>query len=174
MHRFAREAHDMGIRYIGGCCGFLPYHIRAIAEELAEERGQLPLASEKHIPWAGGLMMHTKPWVRARASRDYWEKMKPAAGRPFCPSMSCPDNWGVTQGDTILKQQKEETSKEDIEELQREQASIREREGESNVSHSRGRSRLLLREMFRQHEDIGHHFETTFLCNSTVVLIYIE
>ena len=22
--------------------------------------------------------MHTKPWVRARASKDYWEKMKPA------------------------------------------------------------------------------------------------
>ena len=124
MHKFAREAYDMGIRYIGGCCGFLPYHIRAIAEELAEERGQLPVASEKHIPWAGGLMMHTKPWVRARASREYWEKMKPAAGRPYCPSMSCPDNWGVTQGHHILKQQKEATSKEDIEVLQREQASI--------------------------------------------------
>jgi len=124
MHKFAREAYDMGIRYIGGCCGFLPYHIRAIAEELAEERGQLPVASEKHIPWAGGLMMHTKPWVRARASRQYWENMKPAAGRPFCPSMSCPDNWGVTQGHHILKQQKEATSKEDIEVLQREQKKI--------------------------------------------------
>ena len=41
--------------------------------------------------------MHTKPWVRARASREYWEKMKPAGGRPFCPSMSKPDNWGFTQ-----------------------------------------------------------------------------
>ena len=118
MHKFAREAYDMGIRYIGGCCGFLPYHIRAIAEELAEERGQLPVSSEKHIPWAGGLMMHTKPWVRARASRDYWEKMKPAAGRPYCPAMSCPDNWGVTQGDDILKQQSQETTKADIEKLQ--------------------------------------------------------
>ena len=41
--------------------------------------------------------MHTKPWVRARARRDYWENMKPAGGRPYCPSMSCPDNWGVTK-----------------------------------------------------------------------------
>ena len=27
---------------------------------------------------AQGLEMHTKPWVRARASKDYWEKMRPA------------------------------------------------------------------------------------------------
>ena len=75
--------------------------------------------------------MHTKPWVRARASKDYWEKMKPAGekesryalilsmlfqprsiidfiptlgGRPFCPAMSKPDNWGVTAGDKMLEQ----------------------------------------------------------------------
>ena len=41
--------------------------------------------------------MHTKPWVRARASREYWENLKPAGGRPFCPAMSRPDNWGVTK-----------------------------------------------------------------------------
>merc|ERR1719494_854865 len=59
MQKYAREAYDMGIRYIGGCCGFEPYHIRAIAEELAEERGKLPKASEKHFQWGGGLRMHT-------------------------------------------------------------------------------------------------------------------
>ena len=26
--RWAREAYNLGIRYIGGCCGFEPYHIR--------------------------------------------------------------------------------------------------------------------------------------------------
>lgn len=31
---FARKAYDLGVRYIGGCCGFEPYHIRAIAEEV--------------------------------------------------------------------------------------------------------------------------------------------
>ncbi|KAI1900307.1 hypothetical protein AGOR_G00048630 [Albula goreensis] len=41
MQKYAREAYNMGIRYIGGCCGFEPYHIRALAEELAPERGLL-------------------------------------------------------------------------------------------------------------------------------------
>ena len=67
MQKYAREAYNMGIRYIGGCCGFEPYHIRGVAEELAPERGnKLPEACDKHIPWGGGLRMHTKPWVRAR------------------------------------------------------------------------------------------------------------
>ena len=34
MHKFARDAYELGIRYIGGCCGFEPYHIRAVAEEV--------------------------------------------------------------------------------------------------------------------------------------------
>ena len=33
MQRYAREAYNMGIRYIGACCGMEPYHVRAIAEE---------------------------------------------------------------------------------------------------------------------------------------------
>lgn len=66
MHHYAREAYKAGIRYIGGCCGFEPYHIRAVAEELSAERGLLPAASEKHGLWGSGLEMHTKPWVRAR------------------------------------------------------------------------------------------------------------
>merc|ERR1719471_1319935 len=69
--------------------------------------------------WGEGLEMHTKPWVRARARRAYWENMKPASGRPFCPSMSCPDNWGATKGDAILVQQQEATRKEQIEEVQK-------------------------------------------------------
>lgn len=66
MQKYAREAYNVGIRYIGGCCGFEPYHIRALAEELALERGSLPAGSEKHGTWGSGLEMHTKPWVRAR------------------------------------------------------------------------------------------------------------
>merc|ERR1712055_385781 len=64
--------------------------------------------------WGEGLEMHTKPWVRARARRAYWENMKPASGRPFCP-----DNWGVTKGDAILVQQQEATRKEQIAEVQK-------------------------------------------------------
>merc|ERR1719435_637429 len=118
MHRYAREAYDLGVRYIGGCCGFEPYHIRALAEELAVERQKEPEGSEKHMAWGGGLVMHTKPWVRARARRDYWEKMKPGSGRPYCPAMSKPDQWGVTKGDKELVQQKEETTEEQIKEVQ--------------------------------------------------------
>jgi len=93
VHRYAREAYELGVRYIGGCCGFEPYHIRAVAEELAVERGRMPAGSVKHDKWGGGLLMHTKPWVRARATREYWENIRPASGRPFCSSMSKPDNW---------------------------------------------------------------------------------
>ncbi|KAG3266451.1 S-methylmethionine--homocysteine S-methyltransferase BHMT2 [Ictidomys tridecemlineatus] len=91
IQKYAREAYNLGVRYIGGCCGFEPYHIRAIAEELAPERGFLPPASEKHDSWGSGLNMHTKPWIRARARREYWENLLPASGRPFCPSLSKPD-----------------------------------------------------------------------------------
>jgi Homocysteine S-methyltransferase len=31
---YAREAHDMGVHYIGLCCGAAPHHIRAVAEAL--------------------------------------------------------------------------------------------------------------------------------------------
>lgn len=45
--KYARAAYELGVRYIGGCCGFEPYHLRAMAEELRAERGRLPEASKK-------------------------------------------------------------------------------------------------------------------------------
>uniref|UniRef100_A0A8C0IRS3 Hcy-binding domain-containing protein n=1 Tax=Chelonoidis abingdonii TaxID=106734 RepID=A0A8C0IRS3_CHEAB len=92
VQKYAREAYNLGIRYIGGCCGFEPYHIRAIAEELAPERGFL-------------------------ARKEYWENLMPASGRPYCPSMSKPDNWGVTKGAADLMQQKEATTEQQLKEL---------------------------------------------------------
>eukprot|EP00178_Gracilaria_changii_P025743 TRINITY_DN79196_c0_g1_i1.p1 TRINITY_DN79196_c0_g1~~TRINITY_DN79196_c0_g1_i1.p1 ORF type:complete len:398 (+),score=48.62 TRINITY_DN79196_c0_g1_i1:85-1278(+) len=118
-HAYARRAYDLGIRYIGGCCGFEAYHIRAISEELAEERGKMPAGSDKHGLWGSELRMHTKPWVRARANRPYWENLKPASGRPLCASMSESDNWGITRGHKHLKQQKEKTEDAEVEELQK-------------------------------------------------------
>jgi betaine-homocysteine S-methyltransferase len=41
MADFARRAHDMGIRYVGACCGTGPHHVRAMAEAL----GRTPPAS---------------------------------------------------------------------------------------------------------------------------------
>ena len=37
MAEFARRARDLGIRYIGACCGAGPHHVRAIAEALGRE-----------------------------------------------------------------------------------------------------------------------------------------
>lgn len=119
MQRYAREAYNLGVRYIGGCCGFESYHIRAVSEELQKERGFLPESSKKHDLWGKGLEQHTKPWVRARANKEYWQTIKPASGRPFCPTMSCPAQWGVTAGDEILKQHKEATTEEELKELVR-------------------------------------------------------
>lgn len=34
---YAREADELGVRYIGLCCGNAPHHIRAVAEALARK-----------------------------------------------------------------------------------------------------------------------------------------
>lgn len=57
--KYAREAYDLGVRLIGGCCGFEPYHIRAMAEELCNERGCVPEASKKS-EFTRGLFMSAK------------------------------------------------------------------------------------------------------------------
>jgi len=115
MHRYAREAWELGVRYIGGCCGFEPYHIRAVSEELCKERGgKVSDGSQKHDVWGGGLRMHTKPWVRARARKEYWANLNPAPGRPFSATMSKPDAWGVTKGDNLLQQQADATTEDQM------------------------------------------------------------
>ncbi|XP_051876641.1 betaine--homocysteine S-methyltransferase 1 [Pristis pectinata] len=124
MHKYARSAYNLGIRYIGGCCGFEPYHIRAIAEELAAERGFLPAASEKHDAWGSGLAMHTKPWVRARAQRAYWENLRPATGLPYSSAFSKPDSWGVTKGDDDLVQHVEPTSDKELKDMMEKQKKL--------------------------------------------------
>lgn len=101
---WARNCYDMGVRYIGGCCGFQPYHIRAVAEELEVERGLRAPGSDKHEKWGKGLEMHTKPWVRARATKEHWANINPSSGRPMSASLSKPDAWGVTAGDDKLAQ----------------------------------------------------------------------
>ncbi len=36
MADYARDAWDMGVKFIGACCGALPYHIRAMAEAIGK------------------------------------------------------------------------------------------------------------------------------------------
>lgn len=78
--KFARAAYNLGIRYIGGCCGFEPYHIRAIAEELAPERGRRPPGKDK----SGNhetLKKSVSPSQWERVTREYWENLVPSTGR---------------------------------------------------------------------------------------------
>jgi len=105
--KYAREAYDMGIRYIGGCCGFEPYHIRAMAEELRTERGRLPAASAKS-EFARNLFMlqrraESNPKVYAnnkiaivegdkinvvgKDKIEYWTELCPCSGRPTSAAM---------------------------------------------------------------------------------------
>jgi len=92
--KYARAAYDMGIRYIGGCCGFEPYHIRAMAEELRAERGKLPEASKKS-EFARDLFMAKKraelnPAVYAeRQTAEYWNNLIPCTGRPMSAAICC-------------------------------------------------------------------------------------
>ncbi|MGH0148897.1 UNVERIFIED_CONTAM: hypothetical protein FKN15_013355 [Acipenser sinensis] len=107
MHKYAREAYSLGIRYIGGCCGFEPYHIRAVAEELAPERGFLPPASEKHGSWGSGLEMHTKPWCSEHMEEAEWAvQVLKGSGKPVAGTLCIGptgDLNGVSPGDCAVK-----------------------------------------------------------------------
>lgn len=93
VHKYAREAYDLGVRYIGGCCGFEAYHIRAIAEELQEERGgMLPPGSDKHKPWGECNKYSTFKFIRSRVGKEYWSNLVPSSGRPNPPTHSLDPN----------------------------------------------------------------------------------
>ena len=96
MAQFARAAYEAGVRFIGGCCGTEPYHIRAISEELRAERegadppGSVSVKREADPPGTvsvkreadppGSVSVETKkPWVCA----TWRNKMEPATGRPY-------------------------------------------------------------------------------------------
>jgi len=86
--KYARAAYDMGIRYIGGCCGFEPYHIRAMAEELRNERGRLPEASAKSEFPRNMFMLsrrvESNPKVYGNKDKiEYWNELCPCTGRPL-------------------------------------------------------------------------------------------
>ncbi|XP_033123627.1 S-methylmethionine--homocysteine S-methyltransferase BHMT2-like [Anneissia japonica] len=80
-HQYARKAYELGVRYIGGCCGFEPHLIRAIAEELAPERGFRPPGKEKSSVWGSGLAKSHVESQNKRASKDYWLKIQPSTGK---------------------------------------------------------------------------------------------
>jgi len=90
VRQWAREAYNIGVRYIGGCCGFEPYLIRAIAEELREERKCLPYSSRKSDE------VNLQVWKniegrqerhKGKGSREYWEELTPCTGRPLSAAL---------------------------------------------------------------------------------------
>lgn len=102
--KWARQAYELGVRYIGGCCGFEPYHIRAMAEELRDVRGKLPEASAKsdydlslHKELGSKMARYNK-----KGDLDYWMTMHPATGRPLSAPF-CHQSAPVTVDKSILQ-----------------------------------------------------------------------
>jgi betaine-homocysteine S-methyltransferase len=88
--RFAREAYELGVRVIGGCCGFEPYHIRAMAEELAEEKGGLPEGSDKSDHDLSTLKKKAdlgRPDFALKGSKQFWRDLVPCTGRPMSSAL---------------------------------------------------------------------------------------
>jgi len=91
--RWARQAYELGVRFIGGCCGFEPYHIRAMAEELADIRGGLPVASNKSdhdLAIHRSLEEKGLKRYKNKGCLDYWMEHQPATGRPLSTAVCCP------------------------------------------------------------------------------------
>jgi betaine-homocysteine S-methyltransferase len=65
---FARNASQAGIRFIGGCCGVVAYHIRSMAEAL----GRRPPASEK----SPDLSRHAINSVTEKQNDEYWQQLR--------------------------------------------------------------------------------------------------
>jgi betaine-homocysteine S-methyltransferase len=67
---FARRALDMGVGYLGLCCGAAPHHIRSMAEAL----GRTPPASRYTADMTKHYALGTDPTLRA-ANQEYAERM---------------------------------------------------------------------------------------------------
>ena len=79
-YAYARAAYDAGVRYVGGCCGFEPHHVRALAMELEAETGRKPPGRRHADKWAESLkLIYLND--RERVTEEYWKELIPAAGR---------------------------------------------------------------------------------------------
>jgi betaine-homocysteine S-methyltransferase len=63
---FAREAHALGVRYLGVCCGAGPHHIRSVAEAL----GRKPAASRYSPDMSKHAFFGSDPTLK-KDNRDY-------------------------------------------------------------------------------------------------------
>jgi betaine-homocysteine S-methyltransferase len=70
MARFAKTAHDLGVRYLGVCCGGAPHHVRAMAEAL----GRSPEASRYSPDLSKHYALGTHPSLKAH-NRAYVDRL---------------------------------------------------------------------------------------------------
>jgi len=83
--KFARKAYNVGVRVIGGCCGIESYHIRAVAEEFAVERGTIPEASRKSDRDFSVLKKKEesgRPEFAGKGNKQFWMDLVPSSGLP--------------------------------------------------------------------------------------------
>jgi betaine-homocysteine S-methyltransferase len=67
---FAREAYELGVRYLGVCCGAAPHHIRSMAEAL----GRTPPASRYSADMSKHAYLGTDDSLRDE-NREYAERL---------------------------------------------------------------------------------------------------
>jgi betaine-homocysteine S-methyltransferase len=67
---FARAAHDLGVNYLGVCCGAAPHHIRSMAEAL----GRTPPAGRYTADMSKHAYLGSDPSLRAEY-REYAERL---------------------------------------------------------------------------------------------------
>lgn len=70
MGSFAHEAYEMGISYLGVCCGAGPHHIRSVAEAL----GRTPPASQYSADMSKHAFLGTDPTLKHQ-NRDFAAKL---------------------------------------------------------------------------------------------------
>ena len=77
MGDFARQCHELGLRYFGGCCGTGPHHIRAMAEAI----GRAPAASRYSPDMSKHYALGTDERL-LRHNRDYVPHFTATPARP--------------------------------------------------------------------------------------------
>jgi len=70
MAAFAEQAYAMGVRYLGGCCGSGPHHIRALAEAL----GRRPPASRYSPDMSKHYALGSDPSLK-KLNREFVDKL---------------------------------------------------------------------------------------------------
>jgi len=69
---FAREAAELGVRILGGCCGTTPAHVRAMAEAVKSLR---PAKTHPQAP-AAELAPRPAPVLRREPESKFWKRLR--------------------------------------------------------------------------------------------------